>query len=152
MDARYGSNQAPYTAIVAESMPLPKTKTGEIDSSRLFMEKGVPGYRSPSPKRTVVQAHREQDAAPVTPENPTFPEDLEDDVDDAKSDDSWQPGGRDSQRYKSENSVISVGSPASGSQKTDSTVEINLSPRADGDRTSPKPVKSFEERVENFKK
>merc|ERR1712093_172729 len=90
---------------------------------------------------------RDQDEAPVTPENATFFGEAED----TKSDDSWQPAGRDAQRYKSENSVISVDSTASGTQRTESTVEIHLSPHANGDRVSPKPFKSFDERVENFK-
>lgn len=124
----------------------------DIDFSQLFMEKGCPGYRSPSPKPTVVRFSREQDDAPVTPQNTSFFEDAEDDVDDARSDESWQPAGRDSQRHKSENSVISVDSTTSGTQRTESTVEINLSPRANGDHVSPKTGKSFEERVESFKK
>ncbi|KAH7346504.1 hypothetical protein BKA65DRAFT_278292 [Rhexocercosporidium sp. MPI-PUGE-AT-0058] len=123
----------------------------ELDFSQLFMEKGCPGYRSPSPKPTVVRFSREQDDAPVTPQNASFFEEAEEDVDDAKSDDSWQPAGRDSQHHKSENSVISVDSTTSGTHRTGSTVEINLSPRANGDHVSPKPGKLLEERVENVK-
>ncbi|KAK0120077.1 hypothetical protein ONS95_011490 [Cadophora gregata] len=144
-DSRSGHNQeATVGEKVVKSVP-------GLDFSKLFMEKGCPGYRSPSPKPTVVRFSRDQDEAPVTPENATFFEEAEDEVDDAKSDDSWQPAGRDSQRYKSENGVISVDSTASDTQETESTVEINLSPRANGHRVSPKPLKSFDERVENFK-
>jgi len=145
-DSSFGRNQEfASEEKVAKSVP-------ELDFSKLFMEKGCPGYRSPSPKPTVVRFSRDQDEAPVTPENATFFGEAEDEVEDTKSDDSWQPAGRDAQRYKSENSVISVDSTASGTQRTESTVEIHLSPHANGDRVSPKPFKSFDERVENFKK
>ncbi|CZS92754.1 uncharacterized protein RAG0_03271 [Rhynchosporium agropyri] len=123
----------------------------ELDFSKLFMEKGCPGYRSPSPKPSTVRFNAEQDDAPVTPQNATFFDEAEDDVDDAKSDDSWQPAGNNGQRHKSEESVNSVNSATSSSEETNSTVEIKLSAGANGDRFSSVPNKSFDERVENFK-
>lgn len=143
-DSSYGRNQEVAVEKVTKSVPEP-------DFSKPSTEKGCSGYRSPSPKPTVVRFSGDQDEAPVTPQNASFFEEDEAEADDAKSDDSWQPAGRDSQRYKSENSVISVGSTASGTQRTESTVEITLSPRANGGRVSPKLFKSFDERVENFK-
>ncbi|KAL2069633.1 hypothetical protein VTL71DRAFT_14312 [Oculimacula yallundae] len=123
----------------------------ELDFSKLFMEKGCPGYRSPSPKPSVVRFSAEQDEAPVTPQNATFFDDVEDNVDDAKSDDSWQPANLDAQRHKSKNSDVSVDSVESGTEKSESTVDIKLSSHANGDRLPSHLNKSFDERVENFK-
>lgn len=119
----------------------------ELDFSQLFMERGVPGYRSPSPKikQSIVRYNPTDDELPVTPENPTFFGGSDDEDDDIGSVDSWQQPSADSQRYNRK----SAATPRSDTQDTESTVEIHLSPQNNGFNSKLNADKSFYDRVES---
>ncbi|CAL3962689.1 unnamed protein product [Diplocarpon coronariae] len=123
------------------------SKPDEIDFSTLFIDPGVAGYRSPPPmiKQSITTSNKPVEDSPVTPENPTFFDETEDEDDDFRTVDSWQGLARDDRNGAS---VTSVKSQRSDAQETESTVEIRLSPRANG--SSPKKV-HFYDRVENSK-
>ncbi|PBP20752.1 hypothetical protein BUE80_DR008283 [Diplocarpon rosae] len=123
------------------------SKPDEIDFSTLFTEPGAPGYRSPPPmiKQSVATSNKSVDDSPVTPENPTFFGESEDEEEDARTVDSWQGLAGDNCNGAS---VKSVKSQRSDAQDTESTVEIRLSPRANG--SSPKKV-HFYDRVDSSK-
>jgi hypothetical protein len=98
------------------------------DFSRLFLEPGVPGYKTPSPlpKSTGLSAKE-----PVTPRNP------------------GSPGNKESENeYENVNTIEARDNDASS---TNSTVEFHLSPqdKTYSPRTSHKVA--FTERVENFR-
>jgi hypothetical protein len=113
------------------------------DFSHLFLERGVPGYKSPSPLRTDTTQSRFNEE-PITPKNPGSPDESERGLDTGRVDSSetTKLGSRNTVNESAENDTSS----------TTSTVEIHLSPR--NKRGSPQPAHeiSFAERVENFRR
>lgn len=124
------SNLKPATQPVFAKPGMPD----ELDFTALFTERGVPGYRSPPPKikHTEVSYSKPIGDAPVTPDNPTFSPEFEDE-DDTSTVDSWMPPKGDKIKDASDTSIKSLRSDA---QDSESTVDIRLSPLANG--SSPK--------------
>lgn len=111
--------------------------TQDPDFSQLFMEKGVPGYKSPplSVKKTTIRFCKQVDEIPVTPENPVFEE----------NDD--QVG---SSQHLNANAITASGD--SSDSSVDTHVEIRVSPRVNTQSPQITVDKSFTERVESFRK
>jgi hypothetical protein len=111
------------------------------DFSHLFLERGVPGYKSPSPLRTDMQQSRVKfDKEPVTPKNPSTP---------SESERGLGAGTVDSEEtINFENRKTIKESVENDASSTTSTVEIHLSPQ---NKKHP-PEISFAERVENFRR
>jgi len=141
--------QTPPRAMENQNMALtPITE----DFSHLFLERGVPGYKSPSPlRRDMTQSRLKFDKEPVTPKNPGSPDESEPGLDTGRLD------SRETTNFESTNTInesnrITTESAENDSSSTTSTVEIHLSPQSN--RRSPRPAHkiSFAERVENFRR
>jgi len=106
------------------------------------MERGVPGYRSPSPpaKPSRTTFGKARGDSPVTPQNPGFPEEV--------------VGGTKKKEAERAADELEMASPDSSrkAQSTTSTVEIHLS--LPTKEKSPKPglETSFAERIANISK
>ena len=118
------------------------TGSDSDDYSHLFMERGVPGYRSPAPppKPSRTTFGKGCDDSPVTPLNRGFPEEV--------------VGGTKQMEAERGADELEMASPDSSrkAQSTTSTVEIHMSPPIK--EKSPKPglETSFAERIANISK
>jgi hypothetical protein len=116
------------------------TGSDSDDYSHLFMERGVPGYRSPSPpaqpSRTTFGKGRDDN--PVTPQNLGFPEEV--------------VGGTKAMEAERAADELEMASPASSrkAQSTTSTVEIHPSPPIKEKSLKPGLETSFAERIANI--
>ncbi|EKD16742.1 uncharacterized protein L3040_001481 [Drepanopeziza brunnea f. sp. 'multigermtubi'] len=130
------SNPEPVTQPVFARTTMPD----EIDFTTLFTERGVPGYKSPPPKIKQMELTYSEPAGemPVTPENPTFFSES-DDGGDTSTVDSWMPPKDDAIKGTSDASIRSQSDDA---QESESTVDIRLSPRANG--SPPKASQSYD--------
>ncbi|KUJ22947.1 uncharacterized protein LY89DRAFT_162151 [Mollisia scopiformis] len=126
-------------------------KASEQDFSTLFLERGAPGYKSPSPikddiKETVIYYTKQgvDGYAPVTPQNPETP-DTEGDEDKVCTPDSWKVEPENQSTPLNNAHPGLSGSPRS--QVSSSTIEINLGSQAN----TTDPEQTYEERVDNFR-
>ncbi|KAE9380250.1 hypothetical protein N431DRAFT_323499 [Stipitochalara longipes BDJ] len=107
------------------------------DFSNLFLERGVPGYKTPSPlPKNTTQPTVKFDKEPVTPKNPGSPDEGDQ--------------GFESQHSKSEN-LNTTGVVDIDASSTNSTVEFHLSPRDKTRSLETSHELAFAERVENFR-
>jgi len=107
------------------------------DFSHLFLECGVPGYKTPSPlPKNATQPAAKSEKEPVTPRNH------------GSSGESDQ--GFESQHLKYEN-LNTTETADNDASSTNSTVEFNLSPKNKPRSPETSHEVAFAERVENFR-
>jgi hypothetical protein len=129
---------------VGMPLTLGHTKGSQSDDySHLFMERGAPGYRSPSPvaKQSRVTFNKGRDVSPVTPQNPSFSEEV---LDGTKS--------MEVQPAPDESEMASPDSSRNDAQSTTSTVEIHLSPPTKEQSPRHDLEESFADRIANISK
>ncbi|TAQ88604.1 hypothetical protein B7494_g3068 [Chlorociboria aeruginascens] len=122
----------------------------QTDFSDLFMERGVPGYRSPTPPpretSTPHANHNAEDQYIVTPENKTVAGNSDGGDDEIKTEGSWGPVS--TAQGVMEDSANDTTSSESGS--TPSTVEINLTSKIQLTSPARGLGDTFAERVANL--
>ena len=149
-------NAVKHTTLTPTSINA-TTRTGSSqDFSKLFMERGVAGYKSPFPTRLEttqpkVLFDNGKDKTPVTPENAAFPDETEGGDDETRTLDSWGAPTTAVGWIPEESDVVTPIDPeANDLQSNASTVEIHLTPKTKDGSSNDSSQISFAERVAKF--
>jgi hypothetical protein len=148
-------NAVSYTPITPPAVNNLTRTTSSQDFSKLFSQRGVPGYKSPSPPRLEINQPRahfdnENSEMPVTPENVEFPDETEGEDDETRTLDSWGVPTADARWAPKGPEFTPIEPERNDLQSNASTVEIHLTPKIKDGPSKDSSQTSFADRVAKF--